>query len=58
MSGKVTTYLVATGVEAIYDRCKASGADLDSDLALRSYGMRDFTVHDADGNHILVGERV
>jgi hypothetical protein len=57
-AGTGTTYLVASGIDLIYERCKAAEADLDSQLEERPYGMRDFTVHDLDGNHVIVGERV
>lgn len=56
-AGRVSCYITVTGVEALYERCKAAGADLDSDLAVRDYGMKDFVVHDPDENHILIGER-
>jgi catechol 2,3-dioxygenase-like lactoylglutathione lyase family enzyme len=55
-AGRVSCYITVTGVQALYERCKALGADLDSDLAVRDYGMKDFVVHDPDENHILIGE--
>jgi catechol 2,3-dioxygenase-like lactoylglutathione lyase family enzyme len=56
MAGKVGCYITVKGVDAVFERCKAAGADLDSDLAVRDYGMKDFVVHDADENHVIVGE--
>ncbi len=56
MAGKASTYITVAGVDAFFERCKAAGANLDSDLAVRPYGMKDFIVHDPDENHILVGE--
>jgi catechol 2,3-dioxygenase-like lactoylglutathione lyase family enzyme len=56
LAGKTTCYVVVEGVAAVYERCRAGGAELDSDLAERPYGMRDFAVHDPDGNHVIVGE--
>ena len=56
VAGKVGCYINVKGVEAVFERCKAKGADLDSDLGVRDYGMRDFTVHDPDENHVTVGE--
>lgn len=55
-AGRVSCYINVTGVEVLYERCKALGADLDSDLAVRDYGMKDFVVHDPDENHIFIGE--
>ena len=55
-AGRVSCYITVTGVEVLYERCKAVGADLDSDLAVRDYGMKDFVVHDPDENHIFIGE--
>ncbi|HXH22590.1 MAG TPA: VOC family protein [Dehalococcoidia bacterium] len=57
-AGRAGCYITVTGVERLFERCRAAGADLDSGLAVRDYGMRDFVVHDADENHISVGESV
>jgi catechol 2,3-dioxygenase-like lactoylglutathione lyase family enzyme len=56
VAGRVSCYINVTGVDALYERCKAVGADLDSDLTVRDYGMKDFVVHDPDENHIFIGE--
>ncbi len=58
IAGRATCYLTVSGVDELFERCKAGGANLDSDLAVRDYGMKDFIVHDPDENHILIGERV
>lgn len=58
IAGRISCYLTVLGVDALFQRCKELGADLDSDLGVRDYGMKDFTVHDQDENHIGVGERV
>lgn len=58
MAGKASCYLTVDGVDAFFERCKAAGAQLDSDLGVREYGMKDFTVHDLDENHIMIGERM
>jgi uncharacterized glyoxalase superfamily protein PhnB len=58
LAGRATCYLVVEGVDELFERCRAAGADLDSDLAVRHYGMKEFAVHDADGNHVFIGERM
>jgi catechol 2,3-dioxygenase-like lactoylglutathione lyase family enzyme len=55
-AGKMSAYIYVRGVDQLFERCRAAGAVLDSDLVVRDYGMKDFVVHDPDENHILVGE--
>lgn len=58
MAGKASCYITVSGVDALFARCRAAGADLDSELEVRPYGMKDFAIHDLDENHIMVGEPV
>ena len=56
IAGRSSTYITVRGVDALYERCKAAGATMDQELGSRDYGMKDFTIHDLDENHIMVGE--
>jgi uncharacterized glyoxalase superfamily protein PhnB len=58
LAGKVATYITVDGVDSFYRRCLEAGADMDSDLGVRPYGMKDFAVHDLDENHVFIGERI
>ena len=51
-------YLNVEGVDALAERCVGSGTILLTHLTTHPWGMRDFAVHDPDGNIIAVGERV
>ncbi|HEV8361803.1 MAG TPA: VOC family protein [Candidatus Thermoplasmatota archaeon] len=52
-----TMYLhVAGDIDALAARLKADGLDLHDAPEDKPYGMREFTVHDADGRHVLIGK--
>jgi uncharacterized glyoxalase superfamily protein PhnB len=53
--GSGTAYIICDEVDQHYALLKASGARLKRALAKRSYGMRDFSVFDPDGNQITFG---
>jgi len=49
-------YIYVTGVNEIYTRAAAAGANVTVPLADRFYGMRDGRIVDPDGNELHVGE--
>lgn len=51
-------YVNVVGVEALHARCVAAGIAIANPLTTQPWGMRDFVVHDPDGNMIAIGERV
>lgn len=48
--GTSGTYLVASDVETLYTKAKASGATITQDLTDQDYGSREFAVADPEGN--------
>ena len=52
-----TLYLRLAGdIDALAARLKALGADLHGDPEDRPWGLREFSVHDADGRHVRIGK--
>jgi catechol 2,3-dioxygenase-like lactoylglutathione lyase family enzyme len=54
-TGGGTVYIFCDAVDAFYEQLAARGARLRSAPANQSYGMRDFIVHDPDGNQLSFG---
>jgi len=54
--GSAFTYLAVEDAAAAFDRARAAGADLTSELESRDYGGRDFSLRDSEGNIWSVGE--
>ena len=50
-------YLYVTGdIDALAARMKADGADIHDMPQDQPYGNRDFTAHDPDGRHVMIGK--
>jgi uncharacterized glyoxalase superfamily protein PhnB len=49
-------YLAVEDAGAAFERAKAAGADLSSELESRDYGGREFSLRDHEGNIWSVGE--
>jgi uncharacterized glyoxalase superfamily protein PhnB len=49
-------YVQVNGVDEIYARAAAAGANVTVPLADRIYGMRDGRIVDPDGNELHIGE--
>ena len=55
-AGTGSCYLWAQDVGAIFEELRANGAEIKDALKYQGeYELRDFVVHDLDGNHIGVG---
>jgi uncharacterized glyoxalase superfamily protein PhnB len=48
--GTAGMYVVTDHVDALYERVKAAGATIVSELADQSYGNREFAIADPEGN--------
>ena len=55
-AGTAFTYLAVDDAAAAFERAKAAGADLTSELESRDYGGREFSLRDPEGNTWSVGE--
>jgi uncharacterized glyoxalase superfamily protein PhnB len=53
---RAKAYVYVSGVDEIYSRAAAAGANVTVPLADRFYGMRDGRIADPDGNELHVGE--
>jgi catechol 2,3-dioxygenase-like lactoylglutathione lyase family enzyme len=42
-------------VEGFYDRCRERGAEIVSELELKPWGVREFSLRDPDGNIFRIG---
>jgi uncharacterized glyoxalase superfamily protein PhnB len=49
-AGKTSVYIVVDDPDPLFERAKAAGAKVELELADQSYGSRDFTVRDPEGN--------
>jgi uncharacterized glyoxalase superfamily protein PhnB len=49
-AGKTSIYAVVDDPDPLFGRAKAAGAKVELELADQSYGSRDFTVRDPEGN--------
>jgi uncharacterized glyoxalase superfamily protein PhnB len=55
-AGASQVYLQLIGIDAIWDELTRAGATIETPIADRVYGMRDFSVRDESGNRIDFGE--
>lgn len=53
--GPAVTYLATDGVDALYERARSAGAELEYELRETDYGSREFAARDAEGNVWSVG---
>ena len=53
--GGGNAYIICDEVDEYYRKIKAAGAKPASEPGDRRYGMRDFVVHDPDGNQLSFG---
>jgi uncharacterized glyoxalase superfamily protein PhnB len=53
---RAKAYIYVSGVDDIYSRAAAAGANVTVPLADRFYGMRDGRIVDPDGNELHIGE--
>ena len=53
---RAKAYIYVSGVDEIYSRAAAAGAQVTVPLADRFYGMRDGRIVDPDGNELHIGE--
>jgi uncharacterized glyoxalase superfamily protein PhnB len=44
--------------DAVYERCREAGANIVAPIATERWGLRGFTVEDADGNRIGIAHEV
>ena len=54
--GATGAYLVTDGVETVWKRVQAAGADVQRPLSEPGHGGREFTVRDPEGNSWSVGD--
>jgi len=55
---RAKVYIYVSGVDEIYSRAAAAGAQVTVPLADRFYGMRDGRIVDPDGNELHIGESI
>jgi uncharacterized glyoxalase superfamily protein PhnB len=53
--GQAAVYVFVTDVDALYRELKSRGARTQNEPKTYPYGMRDFDVHDLDGNALCFG---
>lgn len=53
--GGGTAYIICDEVDAYFARLKAAGVKPKSEPDDRRYGLRDFVIHDPDGNQLSFG---
>jgi uncharacterized glyoxalase superfamily protein PhnB len=53
---RAKAYVQVSGVDEIYARAAAAGANVSVSLGDRFYGMRDGRILDPDGNELHIGE--
>lgn len=53
--GQAALYVFVTDVDALYQELKSRGARTLNEPKTYPYGMRDFDVHDLDGNTLCFG---
>jgi len=53
--GQGGVYVFATDVDALYEELKSRGANALNEPKDYPYGMRDFDIHDLDGNQLSFG---
>ena len=51
-------YFWCAGVDAIFERAKASGAQIEQEPTTQFYGVREFMLRDLDGRQLTFGEPV
>jgi catechol 2,3-dioxygenase-like lactoylglutathione lyase family enzyme len=55
-AGASQVYLQLLGIDRIWEELRGAGANVCEEIADRVYGMRDFSIHDASGNRLDLGE--
>jgi uncharacterized glyoxalase superfamily protein PhnB len=55
-AGASQVYLQLVGIDRIWEELRAAGAAIAVEIADRVYGMRDFSILDASGNRLDLGE--
>jgi predicted enzyme related to lactoylglutathione lyase len=58
VAGIAACYIDVANVDAVFERCGATGAEITNPLTTHSWQMRDFVFRDPDGHQIAVGQRV
>src|SRR6476660_527634 len=53
--GQASVYVFVTDVDALYQELKSRGAKTLNEPKDYPYGMRDFDIHDIDGNQLCFG---
>jgi catechol 2,3-dioxygenase-like lactoylglutathione lyase family enzyme len=56
--GRSSIYVFVAGVDALHEELKGRLCPIESAPADYSYGMREMSVHDPDGNRITLGQEV
>ena len=56
--GKGFCTVFVSGVDKVYETCRARGAKITRPIENSPYGLRDFVIADLDGNTLLIGERI
>jgi catechol 2,3-dioxygenase-like lactoylglutathione lyase family enzyme len=56
--GRSSIYVFVAGVDALHDELKARGCPIESAPKDYSYGMREMSVRDPDGNRVTFGQEV
>lgn len=54
-AGSGVCYLHVSDADAVFREFRAAGVEFVDGLADRDYGLRDFRVHDNDGNLLIIG---
>jgi uncharacterized glyoxalase superfamily protein PhnB len=53
---EMMVYYYVEGVDALYESAKERGLTISSELTDTTYGMREFTARDLDGNYLVFGQ--
>jgi catechol 2,3-dioxygenase-like lactoylglutathione lyase family enzyme len=56
--GTSSIYVFAAGVDALHDELKGRGCPIEAAPENFSYGMREMSVRDPDGNRVTFGEEI
>lgn len=56
--GTSSVYVFVAGVDALHDELKGRGCPIEAAPETLSYGMREMSVRDPDGNRVTFGEEI